>query len=635
MVHQAQGQDLSLDTFFKKLGGPAPNIIEWASRPEYLNFIIEDEDSEELRGIYEHYGQYETLRDFFELLCPICSRPEDQDCWGKSRETLEAQTLLIWSAEYKEDICPKCHSTRSELEESGMFNAYDTMLLIVGMRSSKSTTAGIIGSFIEHKVLLSPSPQKFLGQAPRQLFEVSFVATTAKQSEKTVYEVYKGLRDNSPWVQSYLKRLKEIEKFKGQYYDDGSSTSVKYKHINVNFESLNSNSSGIAGGTRIAAFIDELARFDTTESKRSAKEIYRVFNQGLRTIRSVKKRKNIPNCYGLLVSTTSPLTARDYSMQLGQKAAILKKMYFIHKSTWAFNPYEPEENFVEDFKLDPAGAARDFGATPPLAEIPFVTDVENFHRSIDDLLKPTAIFKYISSKDPTGIDYVAAQVEFCQLDRISNKVIFGDAGKSGDSFGLACAHGEWKTIDIAHAATKVWVTVFDWIMAIVPTQNPRRIVSFTCIPLLVKDLATKHKIAMIRFDRWNSESIIQELRQSRIDSDVFKLRVEHYKTFIQDVYGSKVSMLPPLPSDAGEDPYHGMSAQGRVIHEILHLERSPDLKSVDHRAGEHNDLAVCVVGAHYLVQSVLPTHFLGGAGSAQGVQHAQDFVGSIGKFRRW
>lgn len=626
------GADSALDLFFKNVGEPAPNIIEWASRPEYLNFIIEDEDTDEFRTIFNHFGQYQTLRDFFELLCPLCSTPQDIDCWDKSRETLEAQPLLVWNPSYKDDECPRCKTTRKELSDGGLMHNYNSVLAIVGMRASKSTTAAIIASFLEHKVLLSRSLQKLLGQSPTQQFEVGFVATTAKQSEKTIYEAYRGMRDHCTWLQSYLKKLKDIEQYKNQYYEDKSKSSVKYKHIRVNFESFSSNSAGIAGSTRIAAFIDELSRFDASESKRSANEVYRVFSQSLKTVRAVKLIKTIPNVFGISVATTSPISATDYAMMLGKKSENLDNFLFIHKKTWEFNPFQPRSNFDEDYALDPIGAERDFGANPPFAESPFVQDVDSFNRALDINLKPTATFLSVYSTDPSGGQYVGKQLEFCNIDRKGKKVIFGDAGLTKDSFSLVEAHGEWRNTIVEGKSVPVWVTVFDWAMAVNPTSSPKRVVSFGCIPKIIKDINVKQNIILVRFDHWNSESIIQDLKFSKIDAAQYKLNIDDYMSFIQDVYTGKVVMLPSLNSDVGKNPYIDMSDQGRAIHELLHLNRSENLKRVDHSAGEHNDLACCYVGAHYLVQNELPKI----SGSENNPEMGSNsWAGGIGKFRRW
>jgi len=112
----------------------APNAIEWIIRREFLNSP----------RILNHWGQFQLVRDFFELLCPVCAKESDVQCWGKSKESLTSQPLLVWSKSWEEDQCPRCRRTRSELEEMGdngelpnmalKFNRYNQLHGVIGMR---------------------------------------------------------------------------------------------------------------------------------------------------------------------------------------------------------------------------------------------------------------------------------------------------------------------------------------------------------------------------------------------------------------------------------------------------------------------------------------------------------------------
>lgn len=616
----------TLEDFFTTLY-LAPNIVEWASRPEFLNLLVEVEETGELKTIYDHQGQYQLIRDFFELLCPICAKSEDYNCWGKSRESLESQPLLIWDTVIKDDVCPQCNTTRQELQESGLLHDYDTLLAIIGMRAGKSITAAIIASFIEHKLLLLPNPSRYFGLTPNQTIGIAFVATTAKQSEKTVHEAWRGLRNNSPWIQNYIKKLKKLETFAGQYYEGKSGKRIKYNHTHINFEAFSSNSAGFAGSTGIASFVDELSRFDTTDSKKSGQEVFRVFERSLQTIRPLRLSKRIPNCFGLMVATTSPISVTDYAMRLGQLAPIMDNMLYVHKATWEFNPYQPRENFNDVYKQDPIGAERDFGANPPLAATPLIQDVEAFDRCINSNLKPTVEFKIVYPKDPMGIEYVGKDIQSSVIDSVNEKVIWGDAGKTKDSFTLVMAHGEWRD--------NTWITVYDFIMSIRPITNPKKIVHFQSAEDIIKNVTKKHKVKLVKFDRWNSEQLIQHLRFSHIDAGNYGLSVNEYIYFRDCINAGKVSMLPAKAEDLGKDPYTpedfgGMSDAGRALHELKHLNRSPDFKKVDHSEGQANDIACGIVGANYLVQNMLNQQH-----QSSGTKKQNTSTMSLAKFRRW
>lgn len=73
----------------------APNAIEWIIRREFLNSP----------RILNHWGQFQLVRDFFELLCPFCAKEEDIECWGMSKEAMTSQPLLVWSKSWEEDMC--------------------------------------------------------------------------------------------------------------------------------------------------------------------------------------------------------------------------------------------------------------------------------------------------------------------------------------------------------------------------------------------------------------------------------------------------------------------------------------------------------------------------------------------------
>lgn len=118
-----------LDFEGQQLAIPAPNAIEWATLESWAH----------IPSLYRYTRQYQVIRDFFELRCPLCNPGgtadgEPGDCWGKGREYLESEVLLVWTPEFHEDVCPKCRTTRSEFVEDGFFQNYKHLHLITGQR---------------------------------------------------------------------------------------------------------------------------------------------------------------------------------------------------------------------------------------------------------------------------------------------------------------------------------------------------------------------------------------------------------------------------------------------------------------------------------------------------------------------
>ena len=357
------------------------------------------------------------------------------------------------------------------------------------------------------------------------------------------------------------------------------------------------NSGGLAGRTRIAAFIDELARFENTDSARSADEAYRVLENSLRTLRSCAiSIPEIPSWLGTMVSISSPISEDDKAMRLLKQAPRIKGMYYFHYATWEFNPDQPRSLFDDDFEKDPIGAMRDFGARPPSAASPLIADQAKFRElAIDHNLVPTAVFKKSVHVDKTGREYVSAVVVDAQLSRNGERYISFDAGQSFDQFAAACAHGEW----VVTPEGRQLVTVYDWVYRLTPDLRPRRDVWFDFVINMIDHLQKYYLIARVEFDRWQSTYLIQMIRNRGIMCEMKSTTADQFLKFINDVTYSKVRMLPPLPDDHKVDPPY-MSAQGLAFYEIEHLERSSDLKRIHNplkgtRIGYNSDDTATVV----------------------------------------
>ena len=589
----------------------APNIIEWAIDRRFLN----------VPSIIDKFvRQYQILRDTFQLRCPICNNmsPEAVDCWGKSRMELESETLLVWSEDNSDEVCPKCRSTKQELIADGMLEVIDTMVGVAGMRSGKSVLAGIMGTYFEHELYHIGDIHNYFGVLPGDPLQISFVATTATQAEETVYAKYRALRAESPWIKQYVAWVKDKEKhqntphgMKRWEYKEDTDSEVYNGLIDLSIKSLNSNSAGLAGSTRVAAFVDELSRFDTTDSKRSADEIVKVMSQGLKTVRGSRDRLKLRSFWGLLGAISSPISAEDKTMVMVKQK--VPKQYSFHYATWDFNPDQPRETFDTDFIRDSVGAMRDFGAQPPKAETPYIDDEGRFRQAVDMSLRASARFERTQPEDKTGRKYVGAKLIEARFDTRYDHYLHFDAGASFDTFAGASAHGEWiEVIDPAtKEPTRKLVVVYDWILGIQPitgrTQAEKRIVWFESLNEVVQKLSKSQKIVKVTFDRWNSEKMIQDIRGFGVIADYQSVKTEHFMEFLRECYEGGVKLLPPREDEP--DNVKDKNDQEKTIYELLRLERSPDLKKIyNPKKGQtqgqnSDDLAHAVVGAYLGVHS--------------------------------
>lgn len=592
---------------------PAPNAIRWCVDPNFGS----------MPSLYDYTRSYQVIRDVFQLRCPICNPRSGGDCWGKPRAVLDAESLLEWSAKHEEDVCPKCGTTRSEFEDDGLLKRINALHLVCGQRSGKSIVAGMIGTYVEHRILTiaHSTPGGFnahLGLTIKDPSEITFLASNEVQGQDTIWAKYRAMRADAPWFKRYVSWVKSQEAKQDtppgmeRWVYSESNRKIINEHPDCKFiiNSLNSNSAGLRGRTRIFGGLDEVSHMQGGESRFSGDEIFRSVENSLQTVRSRTKRVGSLPWLGLLASVTSPLSKDDKGMRLLR--APPDSMLTYHLPTWEFNPFEPRENFDALYQKDPVGTERDFGANPPMAAHPLIHDVGRFHDLvIDHTLEPACQFDTPMFTE-SGHAYIGIKVKDLRPRFSRTHFIAFDAGKNFDAFAGACAHGE-VYLDPETGAQRTR-TVFDWVFRILPQANTE--VYYDDVYGVVKGLMQSMPVQCVEFDRWNSTQLIQQIRRAGIDAEQKSLKNEDWVRFRQDAYAGVIAMFPPAAGEwdkpSGEylvDP-PSMHPHTCALYELERLEEDPDTQKVynPHKGLERgfnsNDTAQVVVHAHKMVQDV-------------------------------
>jgi len=594
---------------------PAPNAIEWSVRRDYLNQAV----------LYQFPRSYQVIRDFFELRCPLCNDMEaTADCWGKSRDALASEVLLIWNDVQKDDVCPRCGCMRSELMEDGLLNGYNQLHGLAGQRSGKSVTCAYIATFMEHKLLCEghTHPQGLAGyfdmfQAAH--FEGSFLAASEVQSKDTVWASFRNLRSLSPWFKRYTDWVKEEAKQQQrsamQPWDyEETHTFIRNKHpkINMIINSLHSNSGTMAGRTRVFSVLDEMARMNATDSSVGAQEIYSVHENSLQSVRSSALLGGCAPWVGAMLSITSTTSRNDlaWNMWKRAKAGNIRRMVTFKYATWEFNPRLPFWMFTDDMIKNPVMVMRDFGAEPPGAMHPLIANEPRFRAlAIARDLRPRAQFVTSRFRGPQGHEYIRADMVNGELMAEHMHYLVFDAGLNFDAFAGVCAHGE--PIGEGRVAT-----VYDWVFRIVPPKGSE--VYFDCVLDIVEAATRRMHIAAVEFDQWNSRHLIQQLcNKHGVNASQRSLVSEDFRMFANDSVSGVIRLLPPAVGDVGpsdtildwlkeEDQ---LAPESVVIKELTSLQCDPDTLSVYNpqkgrrRGFNSDDLARVVVHANKLVQS--------------------------------
>lgn len=612
---------------------PAPNAIKWATGIDYLGHTT----------LHEWFGSWMIIRDFFQLRCPTCNpggpgtvKPRSggpKDCWGKSREYLEEEVLLEWDPDLMEDVCPKCHTARSAFIDEGLLTPFNQLHLLCGMRSGKSVTAAIIGTYIEHFILcLAHSFKDPKGKTglhayfdmPKAIqFEMTVLASSETQSKDTIWALYRGFRADSPWFKRYVPWIlnKQTQQrragMRAWEYDEEKILEIRNGHPDVRLviNSANSNSAGLAGRTRIAGLVDELGRMKVTDGPSGGDEVYRTVEQSLQTVRSEVLRIGAAPWLGAMISVSSPKSQADKAFRLWRQSPKIPGMLSHRLATWEYNPRQPRKNFDAAYAKDPLGADTDFGANPPGSDHPFIHDPKMFGElAIDPKLKPTALFEnYLLKKGKH--EYIATRIADMHYRRDRyERFVFCDAGQNFDAFSLACAHGEWVSDG---RGNEIWKTVIDWVCRIVPLK--RREIYFQSVVDVLQEAKVRQNITRVRFDRWQSVKPIQDIRDLGIeDAEKMSLKPNDYNGFKQDYMEGRVALLPPRPDDTDwkpgdhfewlkDPPYLSPEAAG--LYELLGLQRDPETAKVTNPnkgldlGFNSDDTAQVLVGVHILTQT--------------------------------
>jgi len=586
----------------------AKNIIDWSYGREFLGGMT-----------IPHCGQFEILRDFFELLCPNCNVDKDVSCWMKSSEELLSQVLL------ERGICTKCGVTRIDLYKQGKLNCYDEAALCIGMRAGKSMTVGaFLGTYVLHRALSIDNLSGMLGLAQKQRLEMAFAAVSGDQAAATIWSNFSTAFDKSPWFQDYVKHIltqykkpedkKHKKKGKDEYIPFKKSTKqIAFYDKNIIAVSLHSNSASLAGPTRLFSAIDEIAKFDSSNSgsKRSANEVYTILKNSLATVQkrilsALEQQIDNPEVVdaleqlaldpppAIMASISSPLSNTDKIMQLIDLGRRSKKLYTRKFATWEFNPVYTRESFSSDFAADPIRANRDFGAEPPSARSPYFPEEAANKCFSDSMVSPRLIIRPVyfdQYVDDVVTKYVSCEITSCIPERNREKLYFicADAGKRNDSYAICLGHTE--------LFEGLSGFVVDALIEVSPKANPSdpREVFFPGVVDLIQSLCINFPVQLVRFDRWDSTLTIQQLKLQKIPVIDLNVKLKEFQRF-REILTAGLLKVPFPSGDLKQDSYT------RCLTQLIHLEDrgdkipQPPTTSAGDDVVTHDDLVQVLVG---------------------------------------
>lgn len=410
--------------------------------------------------------------------------------------------------------------------------------------SGKSKLIAMIANYVNHLFLKIPNPLRAFNQTSGEMLLGTFSGLTLDQCHRNLWNPFRAFMDASPWFQSYHRFLREHEKKLGLELFHELQNSITYLHKNIHWYSTGSEARKMRGDTRIFAAIDELGWMVADETKpnllmMNADAVYTALANSLTTMRTkwkqVFKEDNFDVPPIVMGNISSPSSAKDKIMRLSKDAKKNDRMLSFHLPTWEMNPDFSYDSLREEFShMDELSFNRDFGAEPPLAANPFLSEA----RMVDKIANQNHFkgieVKVITKEDNFGDLFKTAELQIIKGDKLVPRMITFDLGfrKNSLAFCMFSLSPESKPkLDMALVVSpeperRLRVNVVDFFE------------SFT-VPL-VENFKIKHAF----FDRWQSLDQIERLKILNVDARMHSLS---YKE-MESVRGSIISQSICMPT---------------------------------------------------------------------------------------
>lgn len=409
--------------------------------------------------------------------------------------------------------------------------------------SGKSKLVAMLATYINHRFLKIPNPLRTFNQSSGDMFLGTFSGLTLDQCNRNLWSPFRSFMDASPWFQNYHRYLRDQEKKLGVELFHELQNSLTYIHKNMHWYSTGSEARKMRGDTRIFAAIDELGWMISDEAKAdlllmNADAVYTSLVNSLTTMRTKYRQVNGPDNYDLppilMANVSSPSSAKDKIMRLVKDAKKNTRILAFNVPTWEMNPDFTYTSLREEFShYDELTFNRDFGAEPPLAANPFLSE----SRLVDKIAVTEGFSGFrvttIVEKDNFGDNYKTARMTILKPDKIIPRLVTFDLGYRKNSL-AACVF----------SLSPESKPRLDFAIAITPDPNLK--IRANVVDVFEKftvPLVENYRIKHAFFDRWQSLDQIERLKMMEVDARMYSLT---YKD-MESVRGSIIAQSVEIP----------------------------------------------------------------------------------------
>lgn len=531
------------------------------------------------------------------------TRPVDLDTFIHSDEYLnipdmllsDVQTQLIKATTqiYRRDTLHLLYGF--EEGERVWTETFNEIIFQLGKGGGKDFSSIVACAYIVYKLLCLKNPAKYYGSTlPGDSIDIINVAINAQQANTVFFQRFKRLINLSPW-------------FRGKYSDS--------KHGQIDFDknvtvySGHSERESFEGYNTFMVILDEISGFAVestsgNENAKTADSIYKMYRA------SVTSRFDL----GKLVLLSFPRFFGDYIQQryesvIAERETVVMshtlkldpelpdgvegnefdivwdheiitryntpRVFALKRTSWESNPTKTPETYIKDFFDDYIDALSRYACMPPMAVDAFFKDKQK----IEDAFAGT-----------NGVDESGRFRDNFLSDETKRYFIHVDLARKHDHCAVAMAHVErWQQRNIGGKLTEpAPVIKVDCVRWWTPSVGHN--VDFTDVREFIISLKQRgFDVALVTFDRWQSDDMILELKARGLKSEVLSVAKKHYTDMAMVVHESRLS---------GPDI-------ALLRDELLRLKIMPNDK-VDHPRSGSKDLADATCGAIFNADAHTP-----------------------------
>jgi len=502
------------DSDFKK----APNIFEWCVSPEYL-------------GLKPYPRQLQMMLQLFEDVCVYCSDPMWKNLQKQSMVEIQDRVVFL-----EHGVCPKCKKNRGDMFHDGHYTYPWEMDACIGQRFGKSIMTAMASSYVLHQFLMISKPYHYFNLAPTTLHG-TFTAIGFDQALDTLFTPFTDMLEESSWFKEYHKMLDFHGKKQGVEIYKSKDTFLNYGHKQLLLYPKGPDKRKMRGRTRFLYAIDEIGWFsgDGNQVTTNADEIDKALSRSMTTVRLAAKRRrtelNDYNCpMPIAFNISSPSHANDKIMRLVREGQGIPEKVVFHYSTWEAHPTITRASLESEFRSAPEESERDFGANPPIANSPFISNKEAVEESF--VLQPLSSIlevRTIKTVDKNGKPCMYPEVKPLVVDKVSDFILTLDAGHTNNSFAF--------TLSRLGADDS---TSHDILIECVPVDG--HYVNFNLIhEHAIKPLLSNFGVRLVGADRWQGLKLLHDISEEfNIPFVQYSLTHADLVAYRTDLYDNKV-----------------------------------------------------------------------------------------------